>query len=30
MMTNRKNGVPVDDKDSEDRKSDWFSIQPTQ
>jgi len=29
-ITNRKNGVPVDDKDTEDCESDWFSAQTIQ
>jgi len=30
IIANRKNGVPVDDKDAEDCESDWFSRKSTQ
>jgi len=30
IITNRKNGVSVDDKDTEDCESDWFSTKSTQ
>jgi len=30
IISNRKNGVSVDDKDTEDCESDWFSTESTQ
>ena len=30
IISNRKNGASVDDKDAEDRESDWFARKPTQ
>jgi len=30
IIANRKNGVPVDDEDADDCKSDWFSTKSTQ